>query len=199
MTLGSTEGGGGKAVLRELVQARHEFLAALADVDPKLATTPGLVGEWSARELVAHMGYWCGHAAEALHLAGQGRAAEFGEDNFDVDERNRTVARIAAETDFGTVRQREEGSYAALVDALERAEPASLGERVSYGSTVEEVVREDGPAHYREHTEHLRAWWSGDREADDEADPDDADDPDDPDDELDDELDPGTDDDDEER
>ena len=25
-------------------------------------TTPGLVGEWSARELIAHLGYWAGHA-----------------------------------------------------------------------------------------------------------------------------------------
>lgn len=178
-------------LLTQLVEARRDFLAALADVDPALITTPGLVGEWSARELVAHLGYWCGHGAEALHLASQGRAGEFGEEGFNVDERNATVARIALETDFATVRQREEGSYAALLEALERADPAVLGDRVSYGPTVEEVVREDGPAHYREHTEHLRGWWAGPADAD-EDDPDDPDD-----DELDDAVDPGTDDDEE--
>ena len=88
------------------------------------------------------------------------------------------------------MRLREEGSYAALLEALEHADPAVLGDRVSYGPTIEEVVREDGPAHYREHTEHLRSWWAGPDDAD-------LDDPDD--DELDDAVDPGTDDDDEDR
>ena len=112
-----------KALLREVQAARSEFIAALADVEPSLLTAPGLVGQWSARELIAHLGYWTGHAAEAIHHAEMGRAADFGEDEHDVDERNAIVARVAAETDLATVRQREEAAFEALVTRLERADP----------------------------------------------------------------------------
>jgi hypothetical protein len=149
------------ALLDELVQTRREFLAALDDVDPALLTAPGLVGEWSARELLAHLGYWVGHAAEAIHHAAQGRTHEFGEDELDVDQRNAIVARVAAETDLATVRRREEAAYQALVDGLERLDPAWLDERASYGDSVEQIIRDDGSDHYREHTLDLRAWFSG--------------------------------------
>ena len=150
-----------EALLRDVQAARSEFVAALADVEPSLLTAPGLVGQWSARELIAHLGYWTGHAAEAIHHAEMGRAADFGEDEHDVDERNAIVARVAAETDLATVRQREEAAFEALVTRLERADPAWLDEKVSYGDTLERVIQDDGPEHYREHTLDLRAWFTG--------------------------------------
>ena len=157
-----------EALLRELQAARDEFMTALADVEPSLLTAPGLVGEWSARELIAHLGYWAGHAAEALHHAEMDRTADFGEDEFDVDERNAVVARVAAETDLGTVRQREEAAFGAFVTRLERADPAWLDEKVSFGDTLERVILDDGAEHYREHTLDLRAWFTG---TDEEGDP----------------------------
>jgi len=150
-----------RAMERDLVAARDEFAAALADVDPALLTAPGLAGEWSAREVIAHIGYWVGHAAEALHHAAEGRTADFGEDELDVDERNAVVARVASETDLATVRKREEAAYQALLEALHGADPSWLEERVSYGDSLEQVLRDDGADHYREHTEDIRSWFSG--------------------------------------
>lgn len=155
-----------EALLADLQAARDEFMAALADVEPSLLTAPGLVGDWSARELLAHLGYWAGHAAEALHHAEMDRTADFGEDEFDVDERNAVVARVAAETELSVVRQREEAAFEALVLRLERADPAWLDEKVSFGDTLEQVILDDGPEHYREHTLDLRAWFTGAEDAD---------------------------------
>ena len=138
-----------QALLREVQAARSEFVAALADVEPSLLTAPGLVGQWSARELIAHLGYWTGHAAEAVHQAELGKVREFGDDEHDVDERNAIVARVALETDLATVRQREEAAFEALVTRLERADPTWLDEKVSYGDTLERVIQDDGPEHYR--------------------------------------------------
>jgi hypothetical protein len=145
----------------ELRAARDEFLFALSTADPQLLTAPGLSGDWSARELIAHLGYWTGHATEALHHAEQGRTGEFGEDEMSVDERNAVVARVAAQTELATVRQREQAAYDALLTALQRADPAWLDERVAYGDSLEEVIRDDGADHYREHAADLRAWFSG--------------------------------------
>jgi hypothetical protein len=135
-------------------------------MDPQLLTAPGLAGEWSARELIAHIGYWAGHAAEALHHAEQGRTEDFGSDEMDVDERNAVVTRVASQTELATVRQREQASFETLVTAVERADPAWLDERVAYGDSLEQVIRDDGADHYREHTAEIRAWFAGAAEAD---------------------------------
>ncbi|MGH2455379.1 MAG: maleylpyruvate isomerase N-terminal domain-containing protein [Candidatus Limnocylindria bacterium] len=148
-----------KALLDELLTERGAFAEALAKVDPQLLTTPGLVGDWSVRELLAHLGYWAGHAAEAIHRAEQGRTQDFGEDELEVDERNAVVARVAAETDLATVRQREQAAFDALATRLGRMDPAWLDERVAYGDTLEHVIRDDGADHYREHTLDLRSWF----------------------------------------
>ena len=159
-----------KQLLDDLVAARQAFTAALADVDPALLTAPGLVGQWSAKELIAHLAYWTGHAAEAVHHAEQGRLEAFGEDDLDVDARNAIVARVAGEADLATVRQREEAAFDALVSRVQAADPAWLEDRVSYGDTLEYVLRDDGADHYREHTADVRSWFTGtdDAEADDE-------------------------------
>jgi hypothetical protein len=150
-----------EALVGELRAAREDFIAALADVDRQLLTAPGLAGEWSARELIAHLGYWAGHAAEALHHAEQGRTADFGVDEMGVDERNAVVARVATQTELTTVRQREQAAYEALLIAIERADPSWLDERVAYGDSLEQVIRDDGPDHYREHVADVQAWFAG--------------------------------------
>lgn len=150
-----------EALAAELREARDAFVTALDAMDPQLLTAPGLAGQWSARELVAHLGYWAGHAAEAIHHAEQGRTETFGQDEMDVDERNAVVARVAAQTDLAVVRQREQAAYEALLTAIGRADPAWLDERVAYGDSLEHVIRDDGPDHYREHAAEVAAWSAG--------------------------------------
>jgi len=149
-----------RVLLDELAAARDEFMAAIGDVDPALRGTPGLVGEWSARELIGHVGYWSGHAAEALHRAEQDELDAFGVDDLTVDERNAVVARVAAEADWATVTAREQGAYEAFAARLARADPATLGNRDADGDTLEEIVAFDGVDHYREHTLDIRAWFN---------------------------------------
>jgi hypothetical protein len=149
-----------KALADELVHAREVFEQALADIDPALLTSPGLVGEWSARELVAHMGYWAGHAAEAIHFAEEGRLDEFEVDVPSVDERNAVVARVAAETDIGTVRSREEMAFEAFRKRILTVDPEWLTERDADGDTLEEIIKYDGADHFREHTNDIRAWFA---------------------------------------
>lgn len=149
-----------QALATDLVEAREAFNQALADMDPALLTTPGLVGVWSARELVAHMGYWAGHAAEAIHLAEQERLDEFEADVPSVDERNEVVARVAAETDMKTVQNREELAFEAFRTRILTVDPEWLEERDADGDTLEEIIKYDGVDHFREHTSDIRAWFA---------------------------------------
>ena len=100
----------------ELVEARDAFYGQLDRVEPGSQTTPGLVGEWSARELIAHLGYWTGHAIEVIHLFEAGRIEEDDLGGQTVDEVNATVARIARDTPLATVRKREAASVDALIE-----------------------------------------------------------------------------------
>jgi hypothetical protein len=158
-------------LLDGLRTARNEFLAAIGDIDPALRTTPGLVGDWSARELLAHVGYWAGHAAESLYRAEQGELAGFGRDELSVDDRNAVVARVAVETDYATVAEREQGAFDQFATRLASLDPDGLGERDADGDTLEEIIAFDGADHYREHTLDIRAWFDGAAEPDDESDP----------------------------
>jgi hypothetical protein len=153
----------------DLVAARTEFNEALGAVDPALLTTPGLIGEWSARELIAHVGYWAGHAVEGIQAAEEGRAGEFGAGEPPVDEVNATVARVARETDLAAVRKREAASFDALVERLRRMEPSLLSAALSDGTSLEQGLRDDGPDHYREHAADLRAWFDGSGDAEDDG------------------------------
>jgi hypothetical protein len=140
-----------EALIGELVDARRDLFAAVDRLDPGAR----LVGEWGARELIAHLGYWVGHAAEAIHTVEQGRAAEFDVADHEVDERNATVARVARQTNLATVRRREEGSFEALVERLRALDPALLDVRLADWGTLEAGIREDGAVHYREHLDQL--------------------------------------------
>ena len=141
----------------DLVAARAGFMSALDAADAAGVTAPGHTGEWSARELVAHLGYWAGHAVEVIHAVETGRADEVGADEPPTEEVNATVARVAGATSLGTVVKREAASVQALLERLAALDPSLLRERVGTAGTLEDAIREDGPAHYHEHTEALWA------------------------------------------
>lgn len=144
-------------LVEELQAARGALLDELAAVRPESMTTPGLVGEWSARELIAHLGYWAGHAVEIIHAAEEDRLEELGVDDPAVDDVNETVARVARETDLATVRKREAASVEVLVDRLRAIDPSRLTQRLPDGATLADGITEDGAAHYREHADELRS------------------------------------------
>jgi hypothetical protein len=145
------------ALIADLATARDDLLRLLDGVSPESMTTSGLLGEWSGRELIAHLGYWAGRAAEAVHQVDLGVIEEGEEEEAGIDAVNDTVARIARATDLATVRRREAASVEALAERLRTLDPGLLATILPDGSTLEETVRVDGPEHYRGHADELRA------------------------------------------
>ena len=144
------------ALIADLQRERDALFTTLAAVEPGSMTTPGLLGEWSGREVIAHLGYWTGHATEVIHLFEVGRIEEDDLGGQTVDEVNATVARIARDTPLETVRKREAASFEALVERLRTLDPALLPDVLPDGATLEQGIREDASDHYREHAEELR-------------------------------------------
>lgn len=154
---------------RELADARDELSAALADADPALLTAPGLVGDWSARELVAHLAHWNDWASTCLAAAVEGVLDDLVMDTWDVDGQNADVAREAASLAMSAVRDREAESYERFASLLAGLDPSLLAMPAPWGGTMETIVIENGPGHYAEHAQHVRDWFAG-------ADADDAED-----------------------
>ena len=134
---------------------------------------PAWSGEWSGRQVLGHMAGWMEHAADALAAAAGGEADEFGEEGLDVEALNEEMARADATASVAALREREAAAAARLRSALENAEPAWLEERVAYGDSLSQVIRDDGADHYREHAADIRAWFAGglhEADADDDED-----------------------------
>lgn len=144
------------SLVADLVAARDEFIELVEGLGPPRLTTPGLVDDWSGQQLIAHVGYWAGHAVELIQSAEHGTLESFDEGQPSVDDVNATVARVAREAELATVQARERASFDVLAERVRRLDPELLELRLPDGATVEMGIREDGPEHYRLHGDELR-------------------------------------------
>ena len=151
-------------LLAALDAAHDDFLDALGDVEADLVTVPGVIEDWSVRDLVFHLAAWSEHAAAALDLAMAGRGAEFAYSTGDTDAMNERFLADGRSTSAAAALAREEAAFAAFRERVEGMDPPLLALRLGNGDTVEEVIRYDGPDHYAEHTAHLRAWFGAEDE-----------------------------------
>ena len=143
-------------LVAELEAAHDAFHDALAQVDLALVTVPGVVDEWSVRDLVVHIAFWSEHGADAIERATSGSGADFDYSTDDTDAINARVFANAQQTDPRAALDREEAAIDRFRERLAALDHELLGLRLGNGDTVEEVVRYDGPDHYAEHAAHLR-------------------------------------------
>ena len=155
------------ALLVDLDAARDAFHEVLATVDADLATVPGVMEDWSVRDIVFHLAAWCDHAWEALALASEGRGDDFAYSTGDTDAMNERFLAQGRSVSPEEALRREEASFTAFRQAVAALDPGLLGLKLGNGDRVEEVIVYDGPEHYAEHTEHLRSWFGADDGAED--------------------------------
>jgi len=148
-----------EGLLADLVAEHDAFLTALEAVDADLVTAPGVVEDWSVRDLIVHVAFWAEHATEAIGLAVAGRGGEFAYDTAQTDAMNAQLLTESRLTAPAAAVEREELAFNALASALAELDPSLLDVRLGNGDTVAEVIDYDGAEHYREHTAHLLAWF----------------------------------------
>jgi mycothiol maleylpyruvate isomerase-like protein len=154
------------SLLRDLDASRDAFLDVLSNVDLELATVPGVMEDWSVRDIVYHVAMWCEHGSEALDLASHGRAEAFSYSTGDTDAMNERFLAEGRSFSPADALAREEAAFEGFRTRIAGLDEALLDLELGNGDTVEEVIVYDGPEHYDEHTAHLRAWFvaDGDKE-----------------------------------
>ena len=151
-----------EALLAELTAEHDAFVSSLEAVDVDLVTAPGVVEDWSVRDLIVHVAFWAEHAAEAIRLVATDRGDSFDYDTAETDAMNARLLVESRQTAPSAAIDREERAFDDLVSALGGLDPALLDVRLGNGDTVAEVIGYDGAEHFREHTAHLRAWFGED-------------------------------------
>lgn len=77
-------------LLTQLEESREKFLDALGDLQQDQWVVPGVVGEWSIKDILAHLSRWEAEMVKLLWQARQGvRPTTMHFDQVDVDETNR--------------------------------------------------------------------------------------------------------------
>lgn len=123
---------------------------------------PGVVGEWSVKDLLGHMAFWAEKAALDLVLLREGRSGEIQtpEGEKGANDWNQREYRRRRDAPLESVRQEWLGSFQRARRALSDT-PEELLRLEVKGWPQAVRYREDTYNHCREHAQHIRAWQRG--------------------------------------
>jgi hypothetical protein len=148
-----------KPILLDEIRTSHALWASTADGFSDEALLEPVMGEWTRKDLVAHVEYWERHSADVIEALRGGRDLYDGRPQPSTDEQNERAWLDSREVPAAEVRQRERDAWERLLRVLEDAEEHELFDPGRYpameGQALAEMVREDTTAHYAEHLPHL--------------------------------------------
>jgi len=150
-----------QAALLDMIRtARAEWDALLERVDEARMVQPGVAGDWSVMDIVAHIAW---HEREMIGLL-QARAL-VGSNLWDLplDERNQAIFESNRHRSLDDVRIDAQQTYQEFVDALGPISDEDLIDARRFANMPAEwqpwkIVAENSCEHYRDHVPSLRAW-----------------------------------------
>ncbi|MEO7913280.1 MAG: maleylpyruvate isomerase N-terminal domain-containing protein [Roseiflexaceae bacterium] len=152
------------SLLHELCTARVEWDALMAEVGERRMTEPGAVGDWSVKDVMAHLtsySRWFVNASEA-HFRGEPPPLD-GTEGMDFEQRNlfwhqQTRDRLLAE-----VQAESQQVFRRLLEVVEAHSEEFLTQPQQFEGVpapllVWKMLEGDIYEHYREHIRTIRAW-----------------------------------------
>lgn len=155
-----------KLRLLDLIRMEHAFLRrALAGLSPDELAAPGVVGEWSVKDILAHITTWEQRFLAALTVVERGRVPEWPEAGYtwdDLDALNARDYQANRERPLGEVWADFERSYTAVLDRVLGLPDEVLLTPGYYPWTEDwplwRYLDSNAGEHYREHAEQIRQW-----------------------------------------
>jgi Mycothiol maleylpyruvate isomerase N-terminal domain len=135
------------ALLERIEEAWRELLAALDDIPEDRMSDPGVIGDWSLKDLFGHLAFWDEHAVAEIERALAGLPRQ------DDAWQEMNVADHAARRDHTLPEQRSamHQAHAALVERLEAVAGIEA-------ARIDEAIRVDTYEHYRDHVKDVQSW-----------------------------------------
>ena len=144
---------------RELAEAWADLGRALDGLSDDEMLLPGVIEEWSVKDLLGHIAFWAEKAAHDLALLQEGRGGDIETPGGDAgtDEWNRREAERRRGQTLKEARSECEAAHEASVAAF-RAVPVELLDQEVKGAGMASRFGGDTFWHYREHAQQIRAW-----------------------------------------
>ena len=154
-----------KSELLEQIQAgRAAWEALLAQVEPERLTEPGVEGDWSLKDVIAHIAFYEQRAGNRLRAVARGTtpASHPVIKNLDTDDANAWIYDQNENRPLAEVQAEEQAAYRQLLEALEPISDADLFTTGRFAWLESDALWETIPGnsygHYEEHIPPLQAW-----------------------------------------
>ena len=151
-------------LLRELRAVRAEWDALMAEVGAARMTEPGAAGDWSIKDVTAHLtsySRWFVNASEA-HFRGEMPPLD-GSEGMSFEQRNRYWYQRDRDRSLAEVQAESKQVFGRLLEVVELHSEEFLiqpqqFEGVPNPMLVWKMLEGDGYEHYRDHMRSIRAW-----------------------------------------
>ena len=142
-------------LLRKLETAWQDFTASYADLpDPELLT-PGVTGQWSVRDIIAHVTTWEGEALKHLPAILEGRRPpRYSVLHGGIDAFNASTTKQKAGMSLEEVLRQQLVVHQRLVELIEQAPEDQLAGETRFRRRL----RLDTYQHYAKHAAAIRRW-----------------------------------------
>jgi len=145
----------GRHLLRRLDAAWGAFKASYAGLSDAQLVKPGVTGDWSVRDILAHVTTWEEEALTHLPLILEGGtpprySVRYG----GLDAFNARMTEQKARLSLSAVRRQLDGTHRRLIDFIQRAPEDQLSRETRFRRRL----RLDTYSHYPQHAEAIRQW-----------------------------------------
>lgn len=150
-------------ILQLIKTERGAWDALLASIESRRMTQPGVAGDWSVKDVIAHLTIW-EEKPLALLEARRGRGvvqARPWPDGMSTDDTNDWIYRTNHDRSLQDLLDRSRTVHGRLVELLQKMPEEDLNVsdmQELEGGTVADYIASDTYDHYREHTAGVRAW-----------------------------------------
>ena len=144
---------------RELERHWAELRSVIESVPDEEIAQPGVVEEWSVKDIVGHIAFWADRGAATLRAsnAGSFEGLVWGEGETWVDDWNERESQVRKDKPYTEIRGEWLKAHEAARQALEGASDETL-DAPFRGHTVADFYIGDTYTHYKEHAEQIKAW-----------------------------------------
>ena len=144
-----------RQLLRRLDAAWGAFKASYAGLSDAQLVKPGVTGDWSVRDILAHVTTWEEEALTHLPLILEGGtpprySVRYG----GLDAFNARMTEQKARLSLSAVRRQLDGAHRRLIDFIQRAPEDQLSRETRFRRRL----RLDTYSHYPQHAEAIRQW-----------------------------------------
>jgi len=155
-----------KAGLLERIRSEHRRLeTALAGISPENMLRPGVVGEWSIKDILAHISDWEQRFLSWYRAGQRGEVPERPEPGLswdDLDLLNQRIYEKHRHRSLPDVRAGFDASYQELIAAVEAMSEEELFTAGRFAWTGDypllPYLRANADEHYAEHAAQIEAW-----------------------------------------